>query len=80
MTSFRLRAVYPYRICIIDLYHELHGPRSSAQGLKAGEEATACKRVAWVCEAALDNGVVPWVVAEGESIANVRWDDGWVEH
>ena len=64
MTSLRLRTVDPNRFRIVDLHHEFHGPRSGAQGLKAGKDTTASERVAWICEAALGHGVIPRVVAE----------------
>ena len=79
MTSLRLRAVDPNWIRIVDLHHKLHRSRSSAQGLKTGEEATATKRMAWVYEATLRDGVVPGIVAECEGVANIGCYNGRVE-
>ena len=36
--------------------------------------------MAWVCEAALDDGMVPWIIAEGEGVTDVGTDDGWFEN
>ena len=79
VTSLSLRAVDPDGLRVVDLHHEFHGPESGAQRLKAGKEPAARERMAWFREAALHDGVVSGIVAEGEGVADVRGDDGGVE-
>lgn len=79
MAVLRLRAVDPNRLSIVDLDDKVHRSGSSAQGLKAGEEATG-ERVAWVCETALSHGVVLWIIAEREGVANIGLDNARIEN
>lgn len=69
MASLRLSAIYPDWLGVLDCNDKLNRSGSSAQGLKAREEA-AGERMAWIGKAALHNGVILWEVAEGQGVAN----------
>ena len=79
LTMRQLRAIDPNRQRIIDLHHKLHRPRPRTQRLETREETITGDGMAGVREAALGDGVVFGVVAEGEGVANVGGEGGRVE-
>ena len=74
MAFLRLRTINPNRFGIIHCEDKLHGSQPNHRRLKAGEEAI-CERSAGSLKAALHDGVVLGIVAEGKGIARSGGDD-----